>query len=954
MKHAVRWFTTLMLFMAFVIPAAQAGDLDERLIQVMLESSPDEMIPAYLTMADQVNLEALKSNLKANHATLAHRHETVITQLQDKAATTQQDLLSFLDVEQQLGNVDSYRSMWIGNYVILTAKPAILEQIALRSDVEMVYYDAPVEMVNPNREYQTSERDDDSQIRSIEGGLVDINAPMLWAEGVTGEGRIVANFDTGVDGNHPGLAPKWRGNNGAPAEHCWLDVTNGTPFPNAVAGAHGTHVMGTICGSNDATGDTVGVAIDALWIAAGANLQFSTLISDCITAFQWASDPDGDPETLDDVPDVINNSWGDFGCNTGFDGAIDGIEAAGVVVVFAAGNEGPGAQTIRAPANRIASEVNVLAVGALNPGSSTIASFSSRGPSQCSLEPGQPDSLLIKPEVCARGVDVRSTVPGGGYEGGGWSGTSMAAPHVAGAVALLRQINPEAPPDEIKWALINSAVDMGEPGNENTHGFGRIDVYAASQLLGGHVEGFVTLEGADHHDGVDIWSTVDPEKHALTDSLGHYRLSALSEGMHTLKAKRMGFYDTEVTDVQVTMGETMFDINFSMEHIDYQPLNVEAQSELSQIVPLTWEAPEEAPAHYNIYRGTEPGGPYEMIAEEVTETAYDDTDVTNGHTYFYTVTAVYVDPSGESEYSNEAMGVPGIRYDLPLESDFEQNNADLYQVVIEPGEDGGQWVWGPVAVDHGPGGAASGANVWAVSTTENYANNVDVYLLTQLLDLTEVGSPMLSFDHWYEFEATTTGQTLRGFDGGNVAISTNAGDTWTIVEPVDGYDDAGVPGLDQEPGFSSSSEEWLHEVFDLTEFVGRVVTLRFRVGSDAGVNMAGWFIDNLSLVDALAIEDDEAQPTVFSARLDQNYPNPFNPSTTIAFSIPAKQALSLQIYNVSGQLVKTLVNRSMEAGTHRVSWDGSNDLGGSVTSGVYFYRLKTDGFESTKRMVLLK
>ncbi len=103
----------------------------------------------------------------------------------------------------------------------------------------------------------------------------------------------------------------------------------------------------------------------------------------------------------------------------------------------------------------------------------------------------------------------------------------------------------------------------------------------------------------------------------------------------------------------------------------------------------------------------------------------------------------------------------------------------------------------------------------------------------------------------------------------------------------------------------------------------------------------------------LAVEDDEV--AAFGHFLSQNYPNPFNPQTTIAFSIPQKERVSLQIYNASGQLVRTLIDGSMNAGPHALNWNGLNDRSRETASGIYFYQLKTDsGFEQSKRMILMK
>jgi hypothetical protein len=86
----------------------------------------------------------------------------------------------------------------------------------------------------------------------------------------------------------------------------------------------------------------------------------------------------------------------------------------------------------------------------------------------------------------------------------------------------------------------------------------------------------------------------------------------------------------------------------------------------------------------------------------------------------------------------------------------------------------------------------------------------------------------------------------------------------------------------------------------------------------------------------------------------QNYPNPFNPETDISFSLPEKTEVSLIIYNILGERIQTLVSGYMRAGTHTVHWNGRDEAGNLVSSGIYFYRLKTDGFVETKKMVLMK
>jgi hypothetical protein len=291
------------------------------------------------------------------------------------------------------------------------------------------------------------------------------------------------NIDSGVDETHPAISYKWRGTE-VPWYHAWLDA-DGSNNPSWCSD-HGTHTMGTMCGRAPGTGDTIGVAPDAKWIAAkrgcSGNYEFFA-----ITAMQWALNPDSNVNTPDQ-PDAINCSWQIFNlaneCTGTYVTAFNTMEAAGVAMVFAAGNNGPGTQTITSPSNINTNLVNNFCVGAVD-GSSpsfTIASFSSRGPSKCTST----GSLLIKPEVSAPGVNVRSSVLNGNY--GLSSGTSMAAPHVSGSVAVLRQFAPNLKGSQILMGLYMSAIDLGTAGEDNTYGRGLIDVYAAMVLLGPQIQ----------------------------------------------------------------------------------------------------------------------------------------------------------------------------------------------------------------------------------------------------------------------------------------------------------------------------------------------------------------------------------------------------------------------------------------------------------------------------------
>jgi subtilisin family serine protease len=193
-------------------------------------------------------------------------------------------------------------------------------------------------------------------------------------------------------------------------------------------------------------------------------------------------------------PHVVNNSWVTAGGTTLFQSAVQAWLAAGIFPVFAAGNSGPACETILSPADYPES----YAAGAFG-FDGTITSFSSRGPSVFGT---------MKPDVTAPGATVRSSVPWGSYEAELW-GTSFAAPHVTGTVALMLSLNPEliGNTELIRRHLDRSAVDVldsscgGDPGDNTDWGEGRLDAFAAASLL--LVDGF---ESGD----LSFWSAVAP------------------------------------------------------------------------------------------------------------------------------------------------------------------------------------------------------------------------------------------------------------------------------------------------------------------------------------------------------------------------------------------------------------------------------------------------------------
>ncbi|TAE54260.1 MAG: hypothetical protein EAZ89_06795, partial [Bacteroidetes bacterium] len=327
------------------------------------------------------------------------------------------------------------RLLWISRAVALRIAAGELTRLSTVPGLEYIMTDAPAFPDEASPPTPAAPVPNGS-----EPSLSLIRADKLWKLGYTGAGRKVLVIDTGAETNHPALTASYRGQQ-VPDSYAWYDPAGGTSIPN-ICEDHGLHVLGTIVGLDTATNDTIGVAFGAEWMASPAIC--SGLTSYILAALQWALDPDDNPATTDDRPDVINNSWRIVDVNNDcisqlYKEAFTTIEEAGIAIVFSAGNSGPDPSTITPPKNLNINLVNTFTVAAINGTDLNLLDISSRGPSAC----GGSGSLAIKPEVAAPGYLIRSCKPGTGYVRK--TGTSMAAPLASGAILLLKEAFPYLP-----------------------------------------------------------------------------------------------------------------------------------------------------------------------------------------------------------------------------------------------------------------------------------------------------------------------------------------------------------------------------------------------------------------------------------------------------------------------------------------------------------------------------
>ncbi len=374
-------------------------------------------------------------------------------QKDDPQAAARRAEANWWDVSAGLGKVQGRCEMlWIINAcVIRGADKALVKSLEKAAGIARIQGKTTVQLADENSSLGSGPL-------PVKGwNLRQIGAPSVWDMGITGVGVLVFNIDTGVDVTHPDLREGFAG------EGAWADFTKNPKKEPYDDYGHGTHTMSTAVGRNG-----IGVAPGAKW-GACKGLDKNGYGEDVwiLQCFQWILTlPEGQR------PQVVSNSWGGdaSSCSDGkceiFRPAVDVLRAAGIPVVFSNGNEGPGAGTAGYPAYY----PGVISVSATNYQDS-VSIFSSCGPGPYK---GVPNPILSAP-----GSIVYSAVPGG-YDY--FSGTSMAAPHVAGAIALMHEVYDGLTVTETVRILTETAYRppaMTLSGHDNCYGWGRLDALAA-------------------------------------------------------------------------------------------------------------------------------------------------------------------------------------------------------------------------------------------------------------------------------------------------------------------------------------------------------------------------------------------------------------------------------------------------------------------------------------------
>ncbi|WP_306318471.1 MULTISPECIES: S8 family serine peptidase [unclassified Streptomyces] len=542
---------------ALAAPAQAAAPASDKVDSALTKavSQKDDDATFFVVLKETADLTTAKR--RPSHAKAA---TATYKALKATAADSQKSLTAFLDKEKV-----GHKDYWIANAVQVTGDRALVNKLAARSDVQHL---VKARKYKPST-IETSDTGADAEVTGSrtttattpDWGISDIKADQVWDQYQDkGEGIVVASVDSGVQYDHPDLVANYRGNNGDgtfthdynfydPSGTC---PTSTTPCDNS---GHGTHTMGTMVGKNG-----IGVAPNAKWIAAkGCETAEYCTDGSLLAAGQWIlapTDHNGQNPRPDLAPNIVNNSWGG-GETTFYEDVVEAWNSAGIFEAFAAGNDGDGktCSTTAAPG----SLDSTYGVGAYD-SSGTIANFSGFGPS--------PVDGSAKPNISAPGVDITSAWPGSAYNT--IDGTSMATPHVAGAVALLWAAAPEliGDIDETRRLLGEGARDVddthcgGTAGMNNVWGEGKLDVLAsvdAAPHSAVHVSGTVTDEATGKalpHITVTTSNATTGTRTVGTGSDGTYRLT-LPPGTYDVTLSGYGYRPKTLSGVQLTTGSPL-------------------------------------------------------------------------------------------------------------------------------------------------------------------------------------------------------------------------------------------------------------------------------------------------------------------------------------------------------------------------------------------------------------
>ena len=619
-------------------------------------------------------------------------------------------------------------------------------------------------------------------------------------------------------------------------------------------------------------------------------------------------------------------------------------------------------------ANSTTSPINSFAVGAVD-NNKVIEGFSSRGPSSC-------DTTEIKPEVVAPGVEIRSCAVGGGYSL--MTGTSMASPYVAGLVALVRQYNPNATVEQIKYAFLQAAEDLGAEGEDNAYGHGFLNASRVLEFIPAPVEEeLIIVRQIISDDGI-----AQPGEafglqlviNSATGDLGPITGTIVTGGVDGVEVNGAVAEFTFDLEGTTAVNEVPFQISFDSslyngQEIDFS-LMVSSITQgffdtLSYVLTVGIEPKGEIASHNNgrITLSVSDFGQFGFAPGSVYNVAGDGLSVGGSDNLLYEAGVV--------------VGIDAEHFVTSIRDDqgqFKTSDFTPTKPLTDQwtGEDGGV---------HRTASYTDAFGTVPVTVNQETVHYVDfedegLLLLKYTLsnhslermtdlrfgffaDLDLGGSDRVEIDQAEGLLYQTDGSGLY------LGVVTLSGQlSFTVMDngaSKTGFTSEQLADLLSSETFSTGEETVGDKMF-------MVASNGLLIDQQQSVEVAMALVAGYSLVElydnadrartkyenltSLAGQGSGSLPD--DIRLYQNYPNPFNPVTNISFSVLDAGEISLDVINVLGQRVRTLFSGYLSTGLHKFEWDGTNQSGSRMASGVYFYRLEGESSSQSRKMLLLK
>ncbi len=781
----------------------------------------------FITFKEKANLGPAKTLTSK-----AQKGAYVYNTLRLNADAAQHDLRAYLDIRGV-----QYTSFYITNAILVRGgNQDLLMAVAAQPEVASLTANHSYQMEQPKAQPASQAPN------GVEPNLSFVNADDVWALGITGQGVVLADNNTGLDWTHPAIQPHYRGWNGVTADHNynWYDATGTYPDePVDILGA-GSIISGIMVG-DDGGGNQVGMAPGAKTIHCKSVYDdWSATDATFLTCLEWDLAPwdlAGANPRPDLAPDVVNFSR-DIEDNADLRDAFDNLVAAGILVAAQGGDTwalGEGCSKASSPGNY----PEVLGIGSVLTGDGALPGI---------LDPGNVGGPSVidggyEPDILAPGQNIRSSYPGGDYQS--WSGTGFATPHVPGLVGLIWSANPalRGRVEDTMQLIKDTAVPLtGQTGSScggdyttgpnNDWGYGTIDALAAVQAAiayggtSGTLQGTVTdSASSDPIPWASILATLTPTQtfQTFTGSSGMYSLNVVA-GTYFVNASAFGYQSAQAMDVEVEDGETVtqsFQLIALPTHIlsvtvvdanTGWPLYALASLPATPLAPA-WNDPVTGRLEFSVPEG---------------------------------LTTTLVVDAWTPGYLRQQVSVGPVMGDMAiivqLEPDLGTCNAPGYEFIVDSTivtedfelSDGGYtvtgtnttWEWG--APIYGPGSAHSGANVWATGLTSgSYLDGGEAYLISPPIDLSSLTGYSIKVGWWQWLK------TEESFDFADVQVSKDGGVTWsTVYGPISG--DIDLSWANRSAGLDPS--------YAVSNF-----QLRFHLHSDWGVDLAGWYVDDISL-----------------------------------------------------------------------------------------------------------